>query len=138
MNFNNHSNLAGFHAFLGASRYHWINYDEKKIEESYNKHQATILGTRLHEFADECIQLGIKLPKSRKTLNLYVNDAIGFKMQTEQVLFYSENCFGTADTICFRNNKLRIHDYKSGSTPASFRQLEIYTALFCLEYNKRQ
>ena len=65
---------------------------------------------------------------------MYVNDAIGFRMTVEQPLFYSENCFGTADAISFRNRLLRIHDYKSGVTPARMEQLEIYTALFCLEY----
>jgi hypothetical protein len=96
------------------------------------------LGTRLHEFACEAIRLGIKLPvtkTNRKTLNMYVNDAIGFKMETEQTLYYSENCFGTADAISFKQNILRIHDLKTGTTPASVIQLEIYTALFCLEYN---
>ena len=37
MNFNRHSNLEGQHAFLGASKYHWINYDESKVAESYSK-----------------------------------------------------------------------------------------------------
>ena len=35
MNFNNHSNLEGQHAFLGASKYHWINYGEDKVAEAY-------------------------------------------------------------------------------------------------------
>jgi hypothetical protein len=68
---------------------------------------------------------------------MYVNDAIGFKMKPEQVLYYSENCFGTADAIIFRNNLLRIHDLKTGVTKAHMEQLEIYAALFCLEYKKR-
>ena len=55
-------------------------------------------------------------------------------MQTEQVLYYSENCFGTADAISFRKNLLRIHDLKTGESPASIKQLIVYTALFCLEY----
>ena len=134
MNFNKHSNLEGQHAFLGASKYHWINYDETKLVESYSKYMAAQRGTILHDFAAQCIRLGQKLPKSRKTLNMYVNDAIGFRMTVEQPLYYSENCFGTADAICFRNNMLRIHDYKSGVTPARMEQLEIYAALFCLEY----
>lgn len=134
MNFNNHSNLEGLHAFLGASKYHWINYSEDKVADSYNKYLATLKGTQLHEFAAQCIKLGQKLPKSKKTLNNYVNDAIGYKMTPEQILFYSENCFGTADAICFRDNLLRIHDLKTGLIPAHMEQLEIYTALFCLEY----
>lgn len=134
MIFNKHSNLEGQHAFLGASKYHWINYDEEKVAESYSSFLAAQKGTVLHEFAAQCIRLGQKLPKSQKTLNMYVNDAIGYKMIPEQILYYSENCFGTADAIVFRNNSLRIHDFKSGQVPAHMEQLEIYAALFCLEY----
>lgn len=134
MKFNNHYSVEGKHAFLGASKYHWINYDENKIKESYMKFQATLKGTILHEFAAQCITLGQKLPKSNKTLNMYVNDAIGYKMTPEQILYYSDNCFGTADAICFRNGLLRIHDLKTGYIPAHIEQLEVYTALFCLEY----
>lgn len=134
MNFNNHFNLRDKHAFLGASKYHWINYDEDKLAESYSRFQAVQRGTILHNFAATCIDLGQKLPKSKKTLNMYVNDAIGFKMTSEQVLYYSDNCFGTADAICFRNGRLRIHDLKTGVTPAHIEQLMVYAALFCLEY----
>jgi len=134
MNFNTHFDIEGQHAFLSASKYHWINYDEEKLATSYSKYLATSQGTRLHEFACECIRLGVKLPKSKKTMNLYVNDAIGYKMATEQPLYFSENCFGTADAISFRKNVLRIHDLKTGVTPSSMRQLEVYTSLFCLEY----
>lgn len=134
MNFNTHLNFEGQHAFLGASRYHWINYDESKLAESYSKMLAAQKGTELHEYAAWCIRLGQKLPKSQKTLNMYVNDAIGFKMTPEQVLLYSENCFGTTDAISFRKGLLRIHDYKSGVIPGHMEQLEVYAALFCLEY----
>ncbi len=137
MIFNNHSNLEGQHAFLGASKYHWINYDEAKVIDSYSKFLAAQKGTVLHEFAAQCIRLGQKLPRSQKTLNMYVNDAIGYKMTPEQILYYSENCFGTADTISFRDKFLRIHDYKSGAIPAHMEQLEIYAALFCLEYRMK-
>lgn len=137
MNFNKHLNLEGQHAFLGASKYHWINYDEGKIAEAYSKFLAAQKGTELHEFAAQCICLGQKLPKSKKSLNMYVNDAIGYKMTPEQTLFYSENCFGTADAIGFRDGLLRIHDLKTGATPAKMEQLEIYAALFCLEYRMK-
>lgn len=134
MNFVKHLDLKGQHAFLGASKYHWINYDETKIAESYSNYLAKQKGTKLHEFASMCIELGQKLPRSKKTLNMYVNDAIGFRMTPEQVLYYSENCFGTADTIAFQNNFLRIHDLKTGVVPAHIEQLIVYAALFCLEY----
>lgn len=135
MNFNRHSALEGSHAFLGASKYHWINYDEDKLRDTYSKYLATLRGTRLHEFAAQCIRIGQKLPRSQKTLNQYVNDAISFRMTPEQVLYFSDNCFGTADAISFRNNILRIHDLKTGLIPGHMEQLEIYAALFCLEYD---
>ena len=135
MLFKPHSELKGLHAFLSASKYHWVNYDYEKLEEVFSRSEAAQRGTELHELANNLIRLSIKLPKTKQTLNMYVNDAIGFNMQTEQVLFYSLNCFGTADAISFKKNILRIHDFKSGVTPASIRQLEIYAALFCLEYN---
>lgn len=134
MNFNDRSDLSGKHAFLSPSNYHWINYNEQKLEARYIAARAAQKGTELHAFAHEAIRLGIKLPASRKTLHLYVNDAIGYKMQVEQGLYYSPNCFGHADTISFRRNLLRIHDLKTGITGASERQLEVYAALFCLEY----
>lgn len=134
MFFNTHSDLAGRHAFLSASKYHWINYEEEKLERVYVAALAAQRGTELHEFAKEAIRLGVKLPKSSNTLNLYVNDAIGYRMRPEQILFYSPNCFGTADTISFKRNKLRIHDLKTGVTQTSEHQLEVYAAIFCLEY----
>ncbi len=137
MNFKKHSDLEGKHAFLSASKYHWINYDEEKLSDTYLKYLATQRGTELHAFACQCIRLGVKLPRTRKTLNMYVNDAIGYKMTPEQPLYYSENCFGTADAISFNKNLLRIHDLKTGVSPTSMHQLEIYAALFCLEYRKQ-
>lgn len=134
MTFNDHSRLAGQHAFLSASKYHWINYEPDKIATAYTNFMAAQKGTELHEFAAKCITLGQKLPRSKKTLNNYVNDAIGFRMTPEQVLYFSENCFGTADSICFRDDILRIHDLKTGVILAHMEQLYIYDALFCLEY----
>lgn len=134
MNFNSHSDLAGKHAFLSASKYHWIRYDDDKLDQSYLTALAAARGTRLHEFAMEAILLGIKLRGTSSTLTSYVNDAIGFRMTPEQVLYYSDNVFGTVDAISFRKNLLRIHDLKTGVNKCSFDQLLIYAALFCLEY----
>ena len=135
MNFNEHSSLEGVHAFLGASKYSWLNYDDDKLDEAYLRAQAKHKGTKLHELAAQLIEMRVPLPKTSQTLNMYVNDAIGYRMTPEQVLYYSPHCFGTADTICFRKNLLRIHDLKTGFTPASMNQLEIYAGLFCLEYD---
>jgi len=134
MKFNNHHNLAGLHAPFSPSQSSWLRYDDEKAREVYNNKKAAELGTRLHEWAAETINLGIKQPKSKKTLSAYVNDAIGFKMDTEVVLFYSERFFGTADAICYRDGILRIHDLKTGKTAVKMEQLMVYVALFCLEY----
>lgn len=134
MIFNRHTNLEGLHAPFGASKSSWLRYDDNKAIEYLQKMRAAELGTRLHEWAAETIKLGIKQPRSNNYLSAYVNDAIGFKMNPEVVLFYSDYFFGTADAICFRNNVLRIHDLKTGDNPVKMEQLEIYAALFCLEY----
>lgn len=134
MNFNKHSELKGLHAFLGASKYHWVNYDEEKLARTFRTSMEAQRGTTLHELARLAIEQGVKLARSTKTLNQYVNDAIGFKMKPEQVLFYSVNCFGTADAISFKDDFLRIHDLKTGITATSMTQVKIYAALFCLEY----
>ncbi len=137
MKFNTHTLATGMHAFLAPSKYAWIGYDEEKLEGVYSNWRSSQLGTELHELASKLINLRVKLPlnhQNPKTLNLYVNDGIGYRMQTEVCLFYSFNCFGTADAIIFNNNLLRIHDLKNGRTVASMQQLRIYAALFCLEY----
>lgn len=137
MKFNDHRKLAGLHAPFSASQSSWLRYDDEKTMEVYLNKKAAEMGTRLHNWAAETINLGIKQPRSNKTICAYVNDAIGYKMDTEVVLFYSERFFGTADAICFRNNTLRIHDLKTGKVgniESHFEQLEIYAALFCLEY----
>lgn len=137
MNFNKHSILEGTHAPFGASQSSWLRYSDDKALDVYKNLQAKMMGTRLHAWAKETIDLGIKQPRSKKTLYAYVNDAIGFKMDTEVVLYYSDNFFGTADSISFRDNFLRIHDLKTGKTPVHMKQLEIYAAFFCLEYKVR-
>lgn len=134
MLWNEHYNLYGKHAFLSGSNYHWTNYDSEKLEMVYMNLKKKEEGTQLHEFASVAINKRIKLAPVKKALNLFVNDAIGFGMNSEQILYYSDNCFGTADAILFKDNHLRIHDLKTGMSKVSFKQLDIYTAMFCLEY----
>lgn len=137
MKFHDHKNLEGLHAVFTASQSSWLRYDDDKIIEAYLNRKAAEMGTRLHEWAAETIKLGLKQPKSKKTIYAYVNDAIGFKMEPEVVLFYSDRFFGTADAICFRDGVLRIHDLKTGKIgkiESHMEQLKVYAALFCLEY----
>lgn len=134
------------HSFLGGSRYAWINYSEDKFRDAYWKYLkrekltgnsgfiAMYEGTILHEYADDCIKRMIKIDDD-SVIGLYVNDAIDLKMRSEQMLFYSRKSFGTCDAISFDNGLLRIHDLKTGMSKASFHQLEIYAAYFCLNYD---
>ena len=134
MRFREHSNIAGSHALLSPSTYDWVKYDEDKLDLKITTAFAAKRGSALHDLAQRMITLGVKLPETAQTLNAYVNDAIGFRMTPEQTLFYSQNCYGTTDAIAFRRQKLRIHDLKTGVTPTKVTQLEVYAALFCLEY----
>ena len=163
MNWNTHSNLIGRHALFNPSGVTWLNYsleeeDIDKIFQRYKGQYAATIGTCLHEYAEKRIRYRLRMYKSDKNSVLmelldkgipltvidldyvydnlmhYVNDAIGFRMDPEVVLFYSDNCYGTTDAIYFRNKELRIHDYKSGKTTPHIEQPLIYSALFCLEY----
>lgn len=144
--FRRHTEIEGRHSFLSPSKYYWINYDDEKIIAAYDKFMTAALGTRLHAWAAETIRLGLRQPDNSKTINLYVNDCIGYRMSIEQPLVYSENAFGTADAISFIDHPdkespykslLRIFDLKNGETRTSKSQLECYAALFCLEYKVR-
>lgn len=134
MNFNDHSDLKDLHSFLSPSNYHWINYTPEKLEAVYLNQRAKEEGTILHAFAAIAIEKRLKMANQKKALNMFVNDSIGYKMKPEQVLFYSRNSFGTADSISFKDDLLRIFDLKTGFNKASFKQLDTYAALFCLEY----
>jgi hypothetical protein len=128
------------HAFLSPSSYHWIRYDEDKLADRFRTSNAARRGSQLHEYASMAIRLGIKQSANGTTISSFVNDVIGFRMESEQVLFYSGNCFGTADAIGFRRIRghelptLRIYDLKTGENEAKVDQLLVYAALFCLEY----
>lgn len=144
MQFNTHSHLAGKHATLSASKYHWLRYSPDKLRTWFFTQLQAAKGTELHNFAALSIKMGIKLPRNNKTLNRYVNDCIGHRMTPEQVLFYSIRSFGTADAIGFEEVEgpdgqkmtiLRIFDLKTGVSKASFDQLLIYAGFFMLEYN---
>ena len=158
--FNNHDRLRGRHATLAPSQPYWVWYSEEQLLQKYRSTYAQAIGTAAHELAETLIRECIKVKKTDKsmllvhllqnnipraaididrlfpTFMLYVNDAIGFGLKPEQILYYSDYCFGTADTILYNDKTrfLRIHDYKSGTNPAKMDQLLVYAALFCLEY----
>lgn len=154
MIWHDHSKLVGEHAFLGASKYHWLNYTDDQMIAKYKSSYTQAVGTYLHELAAGLIENHMKLSKSdsklltyhllshgvpRGVFNVddlfgnfrnYVNDAISYRMSPEQVLYYAPTCFGTTDAISFYQNRVRIHDLKTGTTPAHMEQLLIYAALF--------
>lgn len=133
MRFNKHLRLEGEHAFLSPSNYHWINYSPTRLTERWFTVRAATMGTIQHAYAKEEIEAG-RLSDHPGTLGMFINDCIRDRMVCEQILYYSENCFGTADAISFRYRTLKVYDYKSGVTKASVHQLEVYAALYCLEY----
>ena len=163
MNFNQHSSLVGKHAVFSPSSPYWINDTDNDILRKYVNSYMSSVGTILHDFARSYIEHGFKMSKFDKKaatvalldngipagvvtrlplddifVNIinYVNDGVAFEMKPEVVLYYSDNFFGTADTIHFdeRNGYLRIHDLKTGIVPGKMEQLLIYNALFILEY----
>lgn len=143
--FKSHPKLEGSHAFLSPSNYHWLNYTEAKLIERLTTTEAAALGTRLHAWAAEAISLGRVQPADGDILSAYINDALEYGMTPEQPLFYSFNCYGTADAIHFEEYPedekyrgfLRVHDFKSGVSKTSTDQLYVYSAIFCLEYEYR-
>lgn len=169
MNYEKHLNLKDKHALLGASRYSWLNKDDEQLVDFFARQYITSIGTGLHDIARKHIKHGFKITKASKkevllsliedyhipgtaidraidfdavfeNFAVYTNDAIGYRMIPEQILYYSDNCFGTVDAISpldsiFKNKLIRIHDLKTGKTPAHMDQLLIYLALFCLEYH---
>lgn len=153
----------GSHALFPPSQSGWLK--DQSVEDVLRREaadKATAIGSALHELAEVLILTKVgytkremskrvteELVKRKISRSLfdpvflgnnlcnYVNDAIGYRMDTEKALYYSECCAGTCDALYFDENKkdvLRIHDLKTGVTPAKFEQLEIYTALFFLEY----
>lgn len=163
MIFEKHSNLSGLHAPFSASQPYWLGQDFETNKKRYISRWIPTVGTVSHAFAETMITRRIKLSKSdlkmyklylldnkvqcipyyivdnldlhNRLLNLipYINDAIGFRMTAEQILYYSDRWFGTSDAISFFDNFLRIFDLKTGKN-GKMEQLMIYAALFCLEY----
>ena len=135
MRFKRHSTLTSNHAFLSPSSYHWMNYSDEKLALRFKTARAALEGVEDHRYAAEAIELREVQFNGESTLGMYINDCIRWRMVPELVLYYSDNCFGTTDAISFRHNLLRISDLKTGETRTSEHQLEVYAALFCLEYN---
>lgn len=139
MSLNKNTRLVGHHAFLSPSTYHWLDYDEDKLRAHWFNKKQTDRGDKLHAYAQQAIDLGVKQADNGTTLSMYINDAIGFRMKPELPLYYSDDCFGTADALGIREERkeivLRISDLKTGVTPASMKQVLIYAGIFFHEYN---
>lgn len=137
MRFKRHSALSELHATLSPSQYHWIRYDDEKLERTIISNLQKQRGTEEHAYAQNAIALRILQVESPAALHRYINDSIRWRLNPEQTLFYSVHCFGHADACGYneRTRVFRVSDYKSGKNTASMDQLKIYCALFCLEYD---
>ena len=163
MIWNEHSELQGKHAVFAPSNPSFLNYslepeNEDVIFQRFAAQYSAQIGTIVHDFAQDRIRYNQKLHKTNRSdllirllkagippivINMdylysnlipYVNDAISFRMDPEVILKYSDDCFGTTDTICYRDKELLIHDLKTGRAPVHMDQLLSYAALFFLEY----
>ena len=159
---NTHPELVGKHALFSASKYSWLNYDDEKLKNAYINSFASQIGTLVHSYASDKITFRQPMEDNRSERNAlllhllkagippkviqleklftnvvpYVNDAIGYKMTPEVLLYYTDNVYGWTDTISFSRSLLRIHDLKTGDGAVSIDQLMIYAALFYLTHKK--
>lgn len=136
MNFLDFLLLNREHAFLSpSSAKTWLGKDKEYLKKKIKAEQARFIGTKKHEIAEWDIKLRMKRPNNPSTFNMYVNDAIGYRMETEVPLKYSKWCSGTADALVFKDGLLRIHDLKTGVSKTSMDQLVVYAALYCLQHD---
>ena len=110
MEWHQHYDLREKHAFLSPSNYHWTNYTPEKLREVWLNNKKKEEGTMIHAYASVAIKQGFRQANLKRALNKFINDAIGFRMESELVLHYSDNCFGTADAIQYyeKDKLLRI------------------------------
>lgn len=133
MNSEDTSRLEGQHAFLSPSQPAWLRYSDSHLIDMYRQESAKQKGTRLHAWAEETIKLGITQPlKTENSLYNFVNDAIGYNMESEKLLYHTDYCFGTSDAIKFDGTVLRVYDLKTGVTKPHPDQLKVYAALWCM------
>lgn len=160
--FDKHPELCDKHAFLAPSKISWQRYDLEKLFVAIEREKASAIGTVFHDMAadhilkkkkyslstlvgimeDRLIQNDLyscylDLKPMAQNIKNFVDDAILFRMQPEVTLVYnSVFAFGKADAISYnmKDSVLRIHDLKTGSTPAHMEQLYAYAAYFCLNY----
>jgi len=91
---------------------------------------------KITPFGEKIIDELSYLPKVVfSTTRVYIQDCVGFKMDPEQELRYSNLFWGTSDCVSFRDGYLRIHDLKTGAVPAHMEQLQVYAALYCLMHD---
>lgn len=96
------------------------------IMKSYEANREYIPRSVAAYYVDRCFS----------NIMAYIKDANGFRLDPEVDLKYADDFYGTADAILYKKGEfLRIHDLKTGTTPASLKQLEIYAAFCCLEYD---
>lgn len=115
----------------------------RSVSEAIGRFKTFVTNLYWDEKEDCLKQEGVKIMTAIKfvpkemylSVMMFINDAIGFHMESEKELKYSDVLYGTADAISFNNSELRVHDLKTGLKPIEDpTQLVIYCALFCLDY----
>jgi hypothetical protein len=99
----------------------------EKYSKYYDHEFGTLLLKHLHYIPGEAFL----------TTKQFINDSIGFRMESEKRLTVSSMIYGTADAVRYytKENLLRVSDLKTGKRPAKIEQVFIYAALYCYEYN---
>lgn len=82
MNFNRHFELEGLHAFLGPSKYHWLNYSEEKMADSYlnflagtERNRAACVRCAMHSTGTEITQINKNTQHVCKRCNWLSDDS---------------------------------------------------------------
>lgn len=117
-------------------------HKKTSVKTIYQEIESYIASTHLDYKTEDITDLGWTYIKHLDTISNeaiatvkdYINDGVSMRMNVEEVIYYSDYFFGTSDTLLFKNNKLVIHDLKTGMTQPHMEQLMIYAALFCLQH----
>ena len=94
MRFKKHFHLEGQHEFLSPSVYHWINYDEERLEFRYKLSRAAIEGMEQHRYAAIAIEEREIQDDETTTVGMYINQCIQYHMHPEVVLYFSLTLLG--------------------------------------------
>ena len=133
-------------AELGTEIHEWVSI-QIQLGQTVSSPRAAEKGVRTHiftkyqsapDYRDVLIFSLDFLPAAVfGTVKSFVNDAVGFRMNSEEKIEYSSLFWGTSDAVKFSNNELLVFDLKTGAKPAKTDQLLVYAGLYCLQHNHK-